>query len=152
MRPWLEDGVFAPTDPRPASKRVVRALLCGAITRDADSFRDRALSRGLLIINKNLRVRQKPVSRSRKFIDDAKIHKGCSWDDVQAHPHYIADKEKWLCSDYDKECAKSPSHKTCCKDGCDNAAIHSACTEPQTAQFLWEEWRCGWPGWQEQYP
>ena len=85
-------------------------------------------------------------------VDDAKIHKGCSWDDVQAHPHYIADKEKWLCSDYDKECAKSPSHKTCCKDGCDNAAIHSACTEPQTAQFLWEEWRCGWPGWQEQYP
>ena len=58
---------MATTDPRPASKRVVRVLLCGAITRDADSFRDRALSRGLLIINKNLRVRQKPVSRSRKF-------------------------------------------------------------------------------------
>ena len=51
-----------------------------------------------------------------------------------------------------KESGESLAYKTCCKDGCDNAAIHSACTEPQTAQFLWEEWRCGWPGWQEQYP
>ena len=62
----------------------------------------------------------------------------------------IYDGAKWVCNWGHDDTPWKDNYD--CSDGCTTSGIHRACQEPQRPQFLFGEWRCAWPGWQEESP
>ena len=80
--------------------------------------------------------------------DDTMVRSDCSWDDSGVFPVY--DGAKWVCNWGDNGTPSKDNYD--CSDGCTTSGIHRACQEPQRPQYLFGEWRCAWPGWQEESP